>query len=43
VTTAGLANRVLPLDAIAPEIIRLAAEGQRPARALPHAVQEMMP
>jgi len=35
VTTAGLANHVLPLDAIAPEIVRLAAGG-----ATPHALQK---
>ena len=43
VITAGLANRVIPLDAIAPEIIRLAAENRGPAHALPNAVQETMP
>ena len=31
VTTAGLANRVLPLDAIGPEIFRLACGNQAPA------------
>ena len=35
VTSAGLANRVLPLDAIAPEIIRLAT-----SRTHPHALQK---
>jgi two-component system chemotaxis response regulator CheB len=43
VIAAGLANRVLPLDAIAPEIIRLAAESRGPTHALPNVGQETMP
>ena len=40
VATAGLANRVLPLDAIGPEILRLAAGSHDAARVLSHALQE---
>jgi two-component system chemotaxis response regulator CheB len=38
VATAGLAQRVLPLDAIAPEVMRLASRSQSEARALREAV-----
>jgi len=38
VTTAGLAHKVLPLPAIAPEILRLAGRGQREAMELREAV-----
>jgi two-component system, chemotaxis family, protein-glutamate methylesterase/glutaminase len=34
IVQAGLANRILPLDAIAPEILRLAVRGQRETREL---------
>ena len=40
VATAGLASRVLPLDAIAPEIVRLGTVGHAKARALVQALQE---
>jgi two-component system, chemotaxis family, protein-glutamate methylesterase/glutaminase len=43
VITAGLANRVLPLDAIAAEIIRLEAESRGATHTLPNAAQETMP
>jgi two-component system, chemotaxis family, protein-glutamate methylesterase/glutaminase len=42
VATAGLASRVLPLDAIGPEIIRLAAASQGAARPLPQALQDLV-
>jgi two-component system chemotaxis response regulator CheB len=38
VATAGLAQRVLPLDAIAPEVMRLASRSQSEARTLREAV-----
>jgi two-component system chemotaxis response regulator CheB len=41
VATAGLANRVLPLDAIAPEILRIAGRGRALSNPIPRELSRL--